>query len=91
MAHPCGTYPSQLSGVNSSRGRARALGEKPSILLADEPTGNLVSRNGEGCDELLQNLHRGATICMVTHDPRFAKHAQREVHCSTAKVVAEKN
>jgi putative ABC transport system ATP-binding protein len=66
------------------------LGGKPSILLADEPTGNLDSRNGEAVMELLQNLHReGATICMVTHDPRFAKHAQREVHLFDGKVVAE--
>ena len=69
---------------------ARALAGKPSILLADEPTGNLDSRNGEAVMELLQNLHReGATICMVTHDPRFAKHAQREVHLFDGKVVAE--
>ena len=71
---------------------ARALGGKPSILLADEPTGNLDSRNGEAVMELLQNLHReGATICMVTHDPRFAKHAQREVHLFDGKVVAEED
>ena len=69
---------------------ARALGGKPSILLADEPTGNLDSRNGEAVMELLSELHReGATICMVTHDPRFAKHAQREVHLFDGKVVAE--
>jgi putative ABC transport system ATP-binding protein len=69
---------------------ARALGGKPSILLADEPTGNLDSRNGEAVMVLLQELHRdGATICMVTHDPRFAKHAQREIHLFDGKVVAE--
>ncbi len=69
---------------------ARALGGKPSILLADEPTGNLDSRNGEAVMELLADLHKeGATICMVTHDPRFAKHAQREVHLFDGKVVAE--
>jgi energy-coupling factor transporter ATP-binding protein EcfA2 len=63
---------------------------RPSILLADEPTGNLDSRNGEAVMELLQNLHReGATLCMVTHDPRFAKHAQREVHLFDGRVVAE--
>ena len=77
--------------VNSSASPWRAhLGGKPSILLADEPTGNLDSRNGEAVMELLQNLHRdGATICMVTHDPRFAKHAEREVHLFDGKVVAE--
>jgi putative ABC transport system ATP-binding protein len=66
------------------------LAGSPSILLADEPTGNLDSRNAEAVMELMQNLHReGATICMVTHDPRFAAHAQREVHLFDGKVVAE--
>jgi len=85
--------PSELSGGQQQRvAVARALGGKPSILLADEPTGNLDSRNGEAVMELLQNLHReGATICMVTHDPRFAKHAQREVHLFDGKVVAEED
>ena len=60
---------------------ARALGGEPAILLADEPTGNLDSKNGEAVMELLGELHRlGATICMVTHDPRFARHANRTVH-----------
>jgi putative ABC transport system ATP-binding protein len=69
---------------------ARALAGSPSILLADEPTGNLDSRNGEAVMELLQTLHReGSTICMVTHDPRFAAHAEREVHLFDGKVVAE--
>ena len=92
MAHRVRHYPSQLSGGQQQRvAVARALGGKPSILLADEPTGNLDSRNGEAVMELLQNLHReGATICMVTHDPRFAKHAQREVHLFDGKVVAER-
>ena len=69
---------------------ARALGGKPSILLADEPTGNLDSRNGEAVMELLQNLHRAGreTICMVTHDPRFST-SQRGVHLFDGKVVAE--
>src|ERR1700749_4846794 len=91
MAHRVRHYPSQLSGGQQQRGAvARALGGKPSILLADEPTGNLDSRNGEAVMELLQELHReGATICMVTHDPRFAKHAEREVHLFDGKVVAE--
>src|ERR1700704_2040137 len=91
MAHRVRHYPSQLSGGQQQRvAVARALGGKPSILLADEPTGNLDSRNGEAVMELLADLHReGATICMVTHDPRFAKHAEREVHLFDGKVVAE--
>jgi putative ABC transport system ATP-binding protein len=91
MAHRVRHYPSQLSGGQQQRvAVARALGGRPSILLADEPTGNLDSRNGEAVMELLRDLHReGATICMVTHDPRFAKHAQREVHLFDGKVVAE--
>src|SRR5216684_3371415 len=91
MGHRTKHYPAQLSGGQQQRvAVARALGGKPSILLADEPTGNLDSRNGEAVMELLQNLHReGATICMVTHDPRFAKHAQREVHLFDGKVVAK--
>src|ERR1700674_691532 len=91
MSHRMKHYPAQLSGGQQQRvAVARALGGHPSILLADEPTGNLDSANGEAVMELLQNLHRdGATICMVTHDPRFAKHAQREVHLFDGKVVAE--
>jgi putative ABC transport system ATP-binding protein len=91
MVHRIRHYPSQLSGGQQQRvAVARALSGKPSLLLADEPTGNLDSHNGEGVMELLQELHRdGATICMVTHDPRFAKHAQREIHLFDGKVVAE--
>jgi putative ABC transport system ATP-binding protein len=91
MGHRVRHYPSQLSGGQQQRvAVARALAGHPSILLADEPTGNLDSRNGEAVMELLRNLHReGATICMVTHDPRFAKHADREVHLFDGKVVAE--
>src|SRR5664280_3675475 len=91
MAHRMKHYPSQLSGGQQQRvAVARALAGSPSILLADEPTGNLDSRNGEAVMELLQKLHHeGATICMVTHDPRFAAHAQREVHLFDGKVVAE--
>src|SRR3954447_5988044 len=91
MAHRIRHYPSQLSGGQQQRvAVARALGGRPSILLADEPTGNLDSRNGEAVMELLQKLHAdGATICMVTHDPRFAAHAQRQIHLFDGKVVAE--
>ena len=91
MAHRVRHYPSQLSGGQQQRvAVARALAGHPSILLADEPTGNLDSRNGEAVMELLGDLHRrGATICMVTHDLRFAKHAQREIHLFDGKIVAE--
>jgi putative ABC transport system ATP-binding protein len=91
MAHRIRHYPSQLSGGQQQRvAVARALSGNPSILLADEPTGNLDSRNGEAVMQLLQELHHeGATICMVTHDPRFVKHAQREIHLFDGKVVAE--
>src|SRR4030081_213601 len=91
MSHRMKHYPSQLSGGQQQRvAVARALGGHPSILLADEPTGNLDSANGEAVMSLLSELHReGATICMVTHDPRFAKHAEREVHLFDGKVVAE--
>ena len=91
MAHRMRHYPAQLSGGQQQRvAVARALAGSPSILLADEPTGNLDSKNGEAVMTLLKELHSdGATICMVTHDPRFAKHAQREVHLFDGKVVAE--
>src|ERR1700757_3424659 len=91
VAHRMRPYPSQLSGGQQQRvAVARALAGSPSILLADEPTGNLDSKNGEAVMELLSELHReGATICMVTHDPRFAAHAEREVHLFDGKVVAE--
>src|SRR5436853_5669049 len=91
MAHRMKHYPSQLSGGQQQRvAVARALAGAPAILLADEPTGNLDSRNGEAVMDLLQQLHReGATICMVTHDGRFAKHADRTVHLFDGKVVEE--
>jgi len=75
-------YPSQLSGGQQQRvAVARALAGSPSILLADEPTGNLDSHNANAVMELLRELHtEGATICMVTHDPRFARHAERGIH-----------
>jgi putative ABC transport system ATP-binding protein len=74
-------YPAQLSGGQQQRvAVARALAGDPAILLADEPTGNLDSANGEAVMELLSELHRGgATICMVTHDVRYARHADRSV------------
>src|ERR1700687_5195098 len=91
MAHRMRHYPSQLSGGQQQRvAVARALAGSPSILLADEPTGNLDSKNGEAVMKLLQELHQeGATICMVTHDPRFAAHAERQIHLFDGKVVAE--
>src|SRR5205814_9959374 len=81
MAHRQKHYPSQLSGGQQQRvAVARALVGEPSILLADEPTGNLDSANGEAVMELLRELHRsGATICMVTHDPRYARIADRNI------------
>ncbi len=91
MAHRMKHYPSQLSGGQQQRvAVARAVAGDPAILLADEPTGNLDSQNGEAVMELLRELHRGgATICMVTHDPRYARHADREVHLFDGKVVEE--
>jgi len=91
MAHRMRHYPAQLSGGQQQRvAVARALAGSPSILLADEPTGNLDSKNGEAVMKLMQELHQeGATICMVTHDPRFAAHAERQIHLFDGKVVAE--
>jgi putative ABC transport system ATP-binding protein len=91
MTHRVNHYPSQLSGGQQQRvAVARAIAGKPLILLADEPTGNLDSKNGEQVMGLLQELHReGATICMVTHDPRYAEHAQRSVHLFDGQVVSE--
>jgi putative ABC transport system ATP-binding protein len=91
MGHRAKHLPSQLSGGQQQRvAVARALVGEPSILLADEPTGNLDSRNGEAVMELLRDLHRaGSTICMVTHDVRFARHAERTVHLFDGRVVSE--
>jgi putative ABC transport system ATP-binding protein len=91
MAHRARHLPSQLSGGQQQRvAVARALVGKPQILLADEPTGNLDSRNGEAVMDLLRDLHRGgATICMVTHDQRFARHADRTIHLFDGRVVEE--
>jgi putative ABC transport system ATP-binding protein len=89
MSHRMRHFPSQLSGGQQQRvAVARALAGSPSILLADEPTGNLDSTNGEAVMALLQELHRGgATICMVTHDVRYAKHADRSVHLLDGRVT----
>ena len=89
MAHRMKHYPSQLSGGQQQRvAVARALGGDPSVLLADEPTGNLDSKNGEAVMELLQDVHQGgATICMVTHDPRFEAYAERVVRLFDGRVV----
>ncbi len=91
MAHRMGHYPSQLSGGQQQRvAVARAIVGKPLILLADEPTGNLDSKNGNAVMDLLRELHdEGATICMVTHDPRYAHVADRAVHLFDGQVVSE--
>jgi len=91
MVHRLSHYPSQLSGGQQQRAAvARALVGEPLILLADEPTGNLDSRNGEVVMELMKKLHEGGTtICMVTHDPRYLKYAQRTIHLFDGRVVDE--
>ncbi len=92
VSHRVKHYPSQLSGGQQQRvAVARALAGKPSILLADEPTGNLDSANGESVMNLLSELHReGATICMVTHDQRYAARADRTITLFDGRVVEEK-
>jgi putative ABC transport system ATP-binding protein len=89
MTHRAKHYPTQLSGGQQQRvAVARAVAGDPAILLADEPTGNLDSKNGEAVMELLRELNKnGATICMVTHDNRYAQHADREVHLFDGKVA----
>ena len=89
MAHRMKHYPSQLSGGQQQRvAVARALGGEPSVLLADEPTGNLDSKNGEAVMELLQDVHQGgAAICMVTHDPRFEAFAARVVRLFDGRIA----
>jgi putative ABC transport system ATP-binding protein len=91
MAHRAKHLPSQLSGGQQQRvAVARAVCGEPSILLADEPTGNLDSKNGEAVMELLAELHKsGSTICMVTHDARYASHAERTIHLFDGRVVEE--
>jgi putative ABC transport system ATP-binding protein len=91
MAHRMRHFPSQLSGGQQQRvAVARALAGAPAILLADEPTGNLDSKNGEAVMDLLHDLHRGgSTICMVTHDARFTRFADRTVHLFDGRVIEE--
>lgn len=91
MAHRMKHYPSQLSGGQQQRvAVARAIVGRPSILLADEPTGNLDSKNGESVMDLLRELHReGATLCMVTHDPRYARYADRTIYLFDGRIVEE--
>jgi len=93
MAHRAKHLPSQLSGGQQQRvAVARAVVGDPLILLADEPTGNLDSVNGDAVMELLRELHRnGATICMVTHDQRFARTADRSIHLFDGRVVEEEH
>jgi putative ABC transport system ATP-binding protein len=93
MAHRMKHYPAQLSGGQQQRvAVARAVVGDPSILLADEPTGNLDSSNGEAVMDLMKELHRaGSTICMVTHDPRYARHAQRSIRLFDGRVVEEED
>ena len=91
MGHRAKHLPSQLSGGQQQRvAVARALAGSPAVLLADEPTGNLDSKNGDAVMELLHSLHRaGSTIVMVTHDTRFARHAERTIHVFDGRVVEE--
>ena len=90
MSHRAGHYPSQLSGGQQQRvAVARAVAGDPAILLADEPTGNLDSKNGESVMALLGELHAGgATICIVTHDPRYADYAKRVVRLLDGRIEA---
>ena len=91
MAHRSKHYPAQLSGGQQQRvAVARALVGDPMILLADEPTGNLDSKNGDSVMDLLRDIHSsGATICTVTHDPRYAGHAERTLHLFDGRLVEE--
>jgi len=91
MGHRAKHLPSQLSGGQQQRvAVARALAGSPAVLLADEPTGNLDSKNGDAVMELLHSLHRaGSTIVMVTHDTRFARHAERTIHVFDGRVIEE--
>lgn len=93
MAHRVKHSPAQLSGGQQQRiAVARALVGKPAILLADEPTGNLDSRNGEAVMSLMAELHaNGSTICMVTHDPRYAEYADRKIFLFDGQIVDEES
>jgi putative ABC transport system ATP-binding protein len=93
MTHRMRHFPSQLSGGQQQRvAVARAVAGEPLILLADEPTGNLDSVNGEQVMDLLQELHQaGSTICMVTHDSRYARHADRSIHLFDGRIVDEQH
>ena len=93
MEHRMKHYPSQLSGGQQQRvAVARAIAGRPLILLADEPTGNLDSTNGEAVMNLLDELHQdGATICMVTHDPRYAHHAKTHINLFDGQIVSDAN
>jgi len=92
MAHRMKHYPAQLSGGQQQRvAVARALAGSPAVLLADEPTGNLDSKNGEAVMDLLRQLHAGgATICIVTHDEKYVGHAERTVHLFDGRIVEDK-
>ena len=92
MAHRLNHYPAQLSGGQQQRvAVARSVAGEPELLLADEPTGNLDSHNGQQVMELLARLHReGTTVCMVTHDPRYADLAERSVHLFDGRIVEER-
>jgi putative ABC transport system ATP-binding protein len=91
MAHRAKHLPSQLSGGQQQRvAVARAIVGQPLILMADEPTGNLDSKNGDAVMDLLKELHAGgATICMVTHDQRFSRFADRTIHLFDGQIVEE--
>jgi putative ABC transport system ATP-binding protein len=91
MSHRKKHFPAQLSGGQQQRvAVARALGGDPLILMADEPTGNLDSQNSEAVMQLLSDLHQnGATICLVTHDPRYSRFADRTIHLFDGKIVPE--
>jgi len=93
MAHRNKHFPSQLSGGQQQRvAVARAIAGNPSIILADEPTGNLDSKNAESVMQLLDNLHQqGATICMVTHDPRSAQRAKRNLDILDGQIVSDQS
>jgi putative ABC transport system ATP-binding protein len=91
MSHRIDHYPGQLSGGQQQRvAAARAVAGDPLILLADEPTGNLDSTNGEAVMGLLKDLHEaGSTVLMVTHDPRYSRFAERTVHLFDGRIVEE--